>query len=115
MLKKPEMILIDVDGTLVDSVPDLAYCVDATVCTPRRKQRGWFLKDLCQRVLQGSLDCAERTAYGTLGRSSALDLKPGKIRAIIGDDNLLTCHFRRFRKSTKTHRYTAGSDSPFKR
>ena len=27
-LKKPEMILIDVDGTLVDSVPDLAYCVD---------------------------------------------------------------------------------------
>jgi phosphoglycolate phosphatase len=27
-LKKPEMILIDVDGTMVDSVPDLAYCVD---------------------------------------------------------------------------------------
>ena len=27
-VKKPEMILIDVDGTLVDSVPDLAYCVD---------------------------------------------------------------------------------------
>lgn len=28
MIKKPEMVLIDVDGTLVDSVPDLAYCVD---------------------------------------------------------------------------------------
>lgn len=28
MLKRPEMFLIDVDGTLVDSVPDLAYCVD---------------------------------------------------------------------------------------
>ena len=28
-LRKPKMILIDVDGTLVDSVPDLAYCVDA--------------------------------------------------------------------------------------
>jgi len=27
-LKKPEMVLIDVDGTLVDSVPDLAFCVD---------------------------------------------------------------------------------------
>jgi len=27
-LRKPEMILIDVDGTLVDSVPDLAWCVD---------------------------------------------------------------------------------------
>lgn len=25
---KPEMVLIDVDGTLVDSVPDLAYCID---------------------------------------------------------------------------------------
>ena len=28
MIKKPSMCLIDVDGTLVDSVPDLAYCVD---------------------------------------------------------------------------------------
>ena len=28
MIKKPGMVLIDVDGTLVDSVPDLAYCVD---------------------------------------------------------------------------------------
>ena len=27
-IKKPDMILIDVDGTLVDSVPDLAFCVD---------------------------------------------------------------------------------------
>jgi phosphoglycolate phosphatase len=27
-LKKPEMVLIDLDGTLVDSVPDLAWCVD---------------------------------------------------------------------------------------
>ena len=29
MLKKPQMVLIDLDGTLVDSVPDLAYCADA--------------------------------------------------------------------------------------
>jgi phosphoglycolate phosphatase len=29
LLKRPEMVLIDVDGTLVDSVPDLAWCVDA--------------------------------------------------------------------------------------
>lgn len=27
----PAMVLIDVDGTLVDSVPDLAYCVDETM------------------------------------------------------------------------------------
>lgn len=25
---KPELVLIDLDGTLIDSVPDLAYCVD---------------------------------------------------------------------------------------
>jgi phosphoserine phosphatase len=24
----PKLIMIDVDGTLIDSVPDLAYCVD---------------------------------------------------------------------------------------
>lgn len=28
MLNKSKMFLIDLDGTLVDSVPDLAYCVD---------------------------------------------------------------------------------------
>lgn len=28
MLKKPELVLIDLDGTLVDSVPDLAWAVD---------------------------------------------------------------------------------------
>ena len=27
----PELIMIDVDGTLVDSVPDLAWCVDETM------------------------------------------------------------------------------------
>lgn len=27
-VKRPKMVLIDVDGTMVDSVPDLAYCVD---------------------------------------------------------------------------------------
>ena len=27
-LKRPSMVLVDVDGTMVDSVPDLTYCVD---------------------------------------------------------------------------------------
>ena len=31
VLKKPEMVLIDLDGTLVDSVPDLAWCADETM------------------------------------------------------------------------------------
>lgn len=29
--RKPKLVLIDLDGTLVDSVPDLAYCVDETM------------------------------------------------------------------------------------
>ncbi|MEZ5479223.1 MAG: HAD hydrolase-like protein [Thiolinea sp.] len=28
---RPKLVLIDVDGTLVDSVPDLAFCVDETM------------------------------------------------------------------------------------
>lgn len=39
-LKKPEMILIDVDGTLVDSVPDLAYCVDEMLKQLGMPERG---------------------------------------------------------------------------
>ena len=27
-LNHPEMVLLDLDGTLVDTVPDLAYCLD---------------------------------------------------------------------------------------
>ena len=27
-MKQPRMVLIDLDGTMVDSVPDLAFCAD---------------------------------------------------------------------------------------
>ncbi|MFA7592428.1 MAG: phosphoglycolate phosphatase [Thiohalobacteraceae bacterium] len=40
MLKKPHMILIDVDGTLVDSVPDLTFCVDEMMRALGRPARG---------------------------------------------------------------------------
>lgn len=40
MNKKPEMFLIDVDGTLVDSVPDLAWCVDAMMRALNLPERG---------------------------------------------------------------------------
>ena len=39
-LKRPEMVLIDVDGTLVDSVPDLAWCVDAMMRELDLPERG---------------------------------------------------------------------------
>jgi phosphoglycolate phosphatase len=65
MLKKPEMILIDVDGTLVDSVPDLAYCVDEMMKRlgrephGERKVRDWVgngVERLVRRALVGQLD-----------------------------------------------------------
>jgi len=65
MIKKPEMVLIDVDGTLVDSVPDLHYCVDEMMKAlgmPLRgeaKVRTWVgngVERLVRRALIDSLD-----------------------------------------------------------
>lgn len=64
-IKKPEMILIDVDGTLVDSVPDLAFCVDEMMkqlempVHGEAKVREWVgngVERLCRRALIGQLD-----------------------------------------------------------
>ena len=64
-IRKPEMILIDVDGTLVDSVPDLAYCVDEMMMQLGRpvhgeeKVRDWVgngVERLVRRALIGQLD-----------------------------------------------------------
>ena len=65
MINKPEMILIDVDGTLVDSVPDLAFCVDEMMKQLGRpvhgeaKVRDWVgngVERLVRRALIGQLD-----------------------------------------------------------
>jgi phosphoglycolate phosphatase len=59
------MILIDLDGTLVDSVPDLAFCVDAMMERLGRLPRGeaavrdWVgngVERLVRRALTGQLD-----------------------------------------------------------
>ncbi len=64
-MNKPEMILIDVDGTLVDSVPDLAYCVDEMMKQmdmPLRGEdavRNWVgngVERLTRRALINALD-----------------------------------------------------------
>ena len=64
-LGKPAMVLIDVDGTLVDSVPDLAYCVDAMMEQLGRPScgeaqvRNWVgngVERLVRRALSGTLD-----------------------------------------------------------
>lgn len=65
MLGKPDMILIDVDGTLVDSVPDLAYCVDEMMkqlgqpVHGEARVREWVgngVERLVRRALIGQLD-----------------------------------------------------------
>jgi phosphoglycolate phosphatase len=64
-ISKPQMILIDVDGTLVDSVPDLAYCVDEMMKAlnmpvhGEAKVRNWVgngVERLVRRGLIGKLD-----------------------------------------------------------
>ena len=64
-LRRPKLILIDVDGTLVDSVPDLAFCVDALMDElgmPRRGEavvRTWVgngVERLVKRALINRLD-----------------------------------------------------------
>jgi len=64
-VKKPEMVLIDVDGTLVDSVPDLAYCVDEMMIAigestyGEAKVREWVgngVERLVCRALVGQLE-----------------------------------------------------------
>jgi phosphoglycolate phosphatase len=65
MIKQPKMILIDLDGTLVDSVPDLAFCVDEMMRRLDRPAHGearvrdWVgngVERLVQRALLGRLD-----------------------------------------------------------
>ena len=62
---RPRMILIDLDGTLVDSVPDLAFCVDAMLARLGRPPHGeaavrnWVgngVERLVRRALIGQLD-----------------------------------------------------------
>ena len=63
-MRKPDMILIDVDGTLVDSVPDLAFCVDTMMAELGRSPHGearvreWVgngVERLVRRALVGAL------------------------------------------------------------
>jgi len=61
---QPKLVMIDVDGTLVDSVPDLAYCVDQMMLSLDMPVRGeetvrhWVgngVPRLVERALTGEL------------------------------------------------------------
>jgi phosphoglycolate phosphatase len=64
-VRKPRMVLIDVDGTLVDSVPDLAFCVDRMMeqlgksAWGEAAVRNWVgngVEKLVKRALVGELE-----------------------------------------------------------
>jgi len=62
LLSKPKLVLIDLDGTLVDSVPDLAYCVDEMMKALGRepwgieKVRGWVGNGVDRLVMRALTD-----------------------------------------------------------
>jgi len=89
-LRKPKMILIDVDGTLVDSVPDLAYCVDEMMqqlAMPKRgvdKVRQWVgngVDRLVQRALIDRLDGEPEPALFAKARPIFLELYADNVSA----------------------------------
>ena len=64
-LNKPEMVLLDLDGTLVDTVPDLAYSIDTMLqeidlpAAGEDKIRSWVgngIERLVQRALVNDID-----------------------------------------------------------
>ena len=65
IVERPELVLIDVDGTLVDSVPDLLISVNETMQAighdpwAEERVREWIgngVERLCRRALIGALD-----------------------------------------------------------
>jgi phosphoglycolate phosphatase len=65
-LSKPEMVLIDLDGTLVNSVPDLAWCIDETMLAfnlpthGEQKVQTW-LGNGAKRLMERALSSNDKT------------------------------------------------------
>ena len=79
----PKLIMIDLDGTLVDSVPDLSYCVDQLMSAMGRdkcgegKVRQWVgngVPKLVERCLTGELEGEVNQADFTKAYPIFLDL-----------------------------------------
>ncbi len=64
-LQAPELVLIDLDGTLIDTVPDLAYAIDGMMSQLDRPQRGeekvrrWVGNGIERLVKRALLDADE--------------------------------------------------------
>ena len=82
-MKKPKLILVDLDGTLVDSVPDLAYSVDNMMRRIGRdpcgesRVRDWVgngVEKLVKRALLGQLEGEPETSEFELAYPIFLEL-----------------------------------------
>ncbi len=70
MMFQPKMILFDLDGTLIDSVPDLAFCINSMLSqldmatVPDDSVRNWVgngIQRLVERALSNDLDAYPET------------------------------------------------------
>ena len=69
-IKTPELVLLDLDGTLVDSIPDLAYSINATLLQLSLEERNinsirnWVgngVEKLLHRALTNEMDGVAKT------------------------------------------------------
>ena len=68
----PKLVMIDVDGTLVDSVPDLAFCVNELMRTMKRNT--WSEEQVLKWVGNGVAKLVERALVGKLeGKANLVD------------------------------------------
>jgi phosphoglycolate phosphatase len=84
---RPELVLFDLDGTLVDSVPDIAWCIDRMLVEQGRPPAGeaqvrlWVgngAERLIKRALTGDMDAEpEDAGLFDCARQRFLDLYAG--------------------------------------
>jgi phosphoglycolate phosphatase len=71
-LSQPDMVLLDLDGTLVDTVPDLTYCLDTTLRelslpeAGEAKVREWVGNGIERLVKRGLTDDFDREPDASL-------------------------------------------------
>ena len=77
MKTAPELIVFDLDGTLVDSAPDLAFSVDAMLATLNRPPAG--IDAVRRWIGNGVLNAREASAQ----RRDVAAAGPGRAAAIV--------------------------------
>jgi len=78
-MQAPALVLVDLDGTLIDTLPDLAYCVDAMLARLERapvgekRVRGW-VGDGVGALVERALEARPTTSGQAVTPARALDI-----------------------------------------